>query len=224
MINKISDNLASLKSNGVKVVTSSTRPSNAVDGQVIYETDTNRTLVYDNSAWVVIADPALLSVDSTNSRVGIGTTSPTVPLDVVGDVNITTASGDGYLQVLYQAIDTALYANLTASGQMDAQEVSLFAQNPNTEISVPLRLTGSTVHVVGDFNVDQDTLFVDSTNSRVGIGTTSPSVPLDVNGSAQFTSASVTNASTSSSVVRNITLSTSAPTGGNDGDVWMVYS
>jgi hypothetical protein len=34
----------------------------------------------------------------------------------------------------------------------------------------------------------------------------------------------VTTASTSLSVVRNITLSTSAPSGGMDGDVWMVYS
>jgi hypothetical protein len=35
---------------------------------------------------------------------------------------------------------------------------------------------------------------------------------------------SVTTATASASVVRNITLSTSSPTGGNDGDVWMVYS
>ena len=35
---------------------------------------------------------------------------------------------------------------------------------------------------------------------------------------------SVTTATASASVVRNITLSTSNPTGGNDGDVWMVYS
>ena len=34
---------------------------------------------------------------------------------------------------------------------------------------------------------------------------------------------SVTTATASASVVRNITLSTSSPTGGNDGDVWMVY-
>jgi hypothetical protein len=36
--------------------------------------------------------------------------------------------------------------------------------------------------------------------------------------------ASVTTATASASVVRNITLSTSNPTGGNDGDIWMVYS
>jgi hypothetical protein len=33
----------------------------------------------------------------------------------------------------------------------------------------------------------------------------------------------VTTAATGSTVVRNITLSTSAPTGGMDGDVWLVY-
>jgi hypothetical protein len=33
----------------------------------------------------------------------------------------------------------------------------------------------------------------------------------------------VTTASTSATVVRNITLSTSEPTGGMDGDVWLVY-
>jgi hypothetical protein len=57
--------------------------------------------------------------------------------------------------------------------------------------------------------------------------TTSLSEKLDIS-SASSTylnkiNASVTTATPSSSVVRNITLSTSAPSGGNDGDVWMVY-
>jgi hypothetical protein len=34
------------------ICTSSTRPTTPYEGQVIYETDTNRTLVWDNSAWV----------------------------------------------------------------------------------------------------------------------------------------------------------------------------
>jgi hypothetical protein len=37
------------------------------------------------------------------------------------------------------------------------------------------------------------------------------------------TNGTVTTASVSSTVVRNITLSTSEPTGGMDGDVWLVY-
>ena len=38
------------------VVTSTTRPASPYEGQVIYETDTNRVLVWDASAWVMIAD------------------------------------------------------------------------------------------------------------------------------------------------------------------------
>lgn len=38
------------------VCTSSTRPATPYEGQMIYETDTNRVLVYDASAWVMIAD------------------------------------------------------------------------------------------------------------------------------------------------------------------------
>ena len=34
--------------------------------------------------------------------------------------------------------------------------------------------------ISGDLNVDSPTLKVDSSNNRVGIGTTSPSVPLDI--------------------------------------------
>lgn len=34
----------------------------------------------------------------------------------------------------------------------------------------------------------------------------------------------VTTADTDESVVRNITISTSSPTGGDDGDVWLVYT
>ena len=45
-------------SNGLRsgVCTSSTRPTAPYEGQMIYETDTNRVLVWDNAAWVMIAD------------------------------------------------------------------------------------------------------------------------------------------------------------------------
>jgi RNase P/RNase MRP subunit p29 len=51
------------------VCLSTDRPQNPYNGQVIYETDTNRTLVWDNSAWVVVADPALVSFSGTGATV-----------------------------------------------------------------------------------------------------------------------------------------------------------
>ena len=47
---------------------------------------------------------------------------------------------------------------------------------------------------------------------------------VDLSGKVSQTNGTVTTATPSSAVVRNITLSLSAPTGGIDGDVWMVYS
>jgi len=45
-----------------------------------------------------------------------------------------------------------------------------------------------------------------------------------VSGVVSQTNGTVTTASTSSGVVRNIYTSTSNPSGGMDGDVWLVYS
>jgi hypothetical protein len=44
-----------------------------------------------------------------------------------------------------------------------------------------------------------------------------------ISGAVKQINGTVTQASTSSSVVRNITVSTAQPSGGQDGDVWMVY-
>ena len=38
------------------VCTSSTRPASPFEGQVIYETDTKKTLVYNGSAWAILSD------------------------------------------------------------------------------------------------------------------------------------------------------------------------
>lgn len=45
-----------------------------------------------------------------------------------------------------------------------------------------------------------------------------------LSGVVSQTNGTVTTASTSSAVVRNISVSTSQPSGGMDGDVWLVYT
>lgn len=51
-----------------------------------------------------------------------------------------------------------------------------------------------------------------------GLGITAGSI-----GAVNVVNGQVTTASTSLNVVRNVTLSASGPTGGNDGDVWFQY-
>lgn len=56
------------------VCTSTTRPTAPYEGQMIYETDTNRVLIYDNTAWVMIADtdqpPGLQFITSSSATSG----------------------------------------------------------------------------------------------------------------------------------------------------------
>lgn len=49
-------------------------------------------------------------------------------------------------------------------------------------------------------------------------------IQTQLDGKVDETNGAVTTAATGSNVVRNITLSTAAPSGGSDGDVWLVYT
>lgn len=121
-----------------------------------------------------------------NSGVGIGTTTPTQPLDVVGNVKFSgalmpnnTAGTTG--QILTSAgagtaptwttpatVNTLYTANGTLAGNR------VVTQGANT-----LSFTGSAVNA---FSVDGTTMSVDASNNRVGIGTATPLTNLDVAG------------------------------------------
>lgn len=61
----------------------------------------------------------------------------------------------------------------------------------NLSVSGTVSSTGAITFdggVSGDVNFDSGTLYVDSTNNRVGIGTSSPSTALDINGYVSFSS------------------------------------
>ena len=91
------------------VCTSSTRPTNPYEGQLIYETDTNRTLVYDNAAWVVIANasatgfPTSLDTNTVDSiaalqaKVGVDGSAVTSSLDY----KVALAFGEAWQSASY---------------------------------------------------------------------------------------------------------------------------
>lgn len=103
------------------VCTSSTRPASPFEGQYIYETDTNRTLVYDGGAWVMTIDadtPPGLELVKVQT---IGTTVASVTVsDVFSStydnyrivVNGGSASADSNLQMTFNGGTSAYYGCL----------------------------------------------------------------------------------------------------------------
>jgi len=59
------------------------------EGMVAYLEDVNALTVYNGSAWVAVIDSDVLTVDTSNNRVGINDSSPSYALDVTGDINAT---------------------------------------------------------------------------------------------------------------------------------------
>tara|TARA_R100000008_G_scaffold84900_1_gene73474 strand:+ start:529 stop:1653 length:1125 start_codon:yes stop_codon:yes gene_type:complete len=79
-----------------------------------------------------------------------------------------------------------------------------------------LSLSGD-LDVAGDVTVDTDTLKVDATNNRVGIGTTSPTAPLDVVGDTLVDSAGT-------DTLLNLSQTLNSPSGDNSGVATETYS
>ena len=97
-----------------------------------------------------IADGAVLTVDSTNSRIGIGSTLPTVKLDVGGVVVATAFTGDGsgLTGIANTAIINADQINVTGvvtatsfvGSGADLTGVSGFATALSTDQTSPLNV------------------------------------------------------------------------------------
>jgi hypothetical protein len=105
-----------------------------------------------------------MRLTGANGRLGIGTATPAVALDVVG-----AAAVSGNL-----AVDTTTLV-------VDATNNRVGIANASP--AVALDVTGA-ASVSGNLTVDTTTLVVDATNNRVGIANATPAVALDVTGAA----------------------------------------
>ena len=168
----------------------------------------------------------VITIDTTNSRVGINTSTPTVPLDVVGDINTSTDYNISGTQVLSATTlgsgvvnssltDVGSLTNLTMAGDLNmltsysilfagggggakiegnvanSGRVGFFTaqgtegikltNGDSMTVEIPLTVNDATT-ITGDLTVDTTTLFVNSSTHRVGVGTITPSAPLEVEG------------------------------------------
>lgn len=118
----LSNYLPNSRINQSGVCTSSTRPVSPFEGQVIFETDTDRVLVWNNSAWVApnstTANPPGLELVKTQT-VGSAVSSVTVTdaFSANYDIYLITYSGgmkssDGALRLTIGNATSGYYGNI----------------------------------------------------------------------------------------------------------------
>lgn len=99
------------------VCTSSTRPASPFEGQYIYETDTNRTLVYDGGAWVMTVD-----ADSPPGIQFITQTAFTTQSSVNVDSCFTSDFANYLMTINIESVSgaTGIFLRMRANGSTNA--------------------------------------------------------------------------------------------------------
>ena len=138
----------------------------------------------------------VMNIDTTNGRVGIGTTSPAESLDVNGRLRLAqTTAPETIVDKLYNVSGNLVWngVNLTAGGALPSgAEGQLLYNNAGAWAAF-------------------DGMYWDDATSRLGIGTTSPVQKLDVVGNIRATGA--VYASSGAGVFTNLKVGNTATTG-----------
>jgi len=173
------------------------------EGMVAFIEDTNTLQFYADGSWQAVAsDGDITAVTAGTALTGGG------------------ASGDVTLNVDLSAITipTAQISDITATA------AELNTLDGITATTAELNYTdGVTSNIQTQLNGKQGTV-AGVSDTEIGYldGVTS-AIQTQLDGKVDEVNGAVTTAATGSNVVRNITLSTATPTGGSDGDVWLVY-
>jgi len=168
-------------------------------------------------------DSSALTYDSTNGKFTSTTISGTY-LEATSKLNITTSSDAvatfkmtddnwGYMEwrknnndrVAYLGMDSDMDRMLIAANENGANEI---------EINTTTVDINASVDISNDLTVDTNTLHVDSSNNRVGIGTTSPTTTLDVEGTVSYKHTSL-SADSDDLDVSGVTVVECTPSGTN---------
>jgi hypothetical protein len=164
--------------------------STATYGDMFFSTrendDSDFSTTADKKAFSFVRYTSPLMTIMRDGKVGIGTDDPTTAkLRIKGTTN---DSSELTLQCI-DSTDTQTFFVRNDGVVQVTDNYFYVSSNAGAYVQHDLRVRGSLSNdggalvVGGDVNFDVNTLFVDSTNDRVGIGTNTPALPLHVEGS-----------------------------------------
>ena len=178
---------AQLDPNGVLILNSGTTAEiNAISpeaGALVFNTDTNKTYVYNGTTWVIASGTNENWTTSGNNQysavsgnVGIGNPTPDTKLDIKDDsidfdnVNATAGSGNAWNQHGLKITGSNNSMNFIVSNQFNDRRAIIQAGHENIGYAQYL-----------------STLALNPFGGNVGVGTKSPSAKLEVAGQVKIT-------------------------------------
>jgi len=164
-----------------------------------------------STPWTIESGPTALSY--TGGNVGIGAGTPSAKLEVTGNAHVSTdlsVGGTLSINTITAAATHALSA-VTAVGASTGDTIQLTHATTGLVTTANVEV-GKDLTVAGGVTVDTNTLHVDSTNNRVGVGTTSASGTLDVSSTRTGLSGLATNEAT-------LMISCTDPNAADEGDI-----
>jgi hypothetical protein len=200
-VNTVASNLASVNNFGEVYRIADSAPITSLHiGDLYFDTTANELKVYKSSGWAAAGS----TVNGTSARFHYDISGNPFSVTGVDDNGNTLAYDAGYVDVYVNGVrmsdadititsgDTVTFTEALADGdEVDIVAYGTFsvatldASNLSSGTVPDARITGAYTGITnltmsGDLAVDTNTLYVDSANNRVGVGTVSPSKPLHV--------------------------------------------
>lgn len=169
-------------------------------GMLSYLSASTALEYYNGSAWVSVSNPG----DITAVTAGTGLSGGGTSGDVTLNVNLASIFASPNITGTATIAAGSVTGNLVVGGDLS---------DPNWTASRVLTTSGSTAV----------TSTITTTELGYLSGVTS-ALQTQLNDRVLRNNGTVATATAGSAVVRNITISTATPTGGQDGDVWLRYS
>lgn len=218
----------------INITNLSSDPGSAIDGDIYYNIVSDKLRVYANSTWVDVSGgggSGVTSITGTANQIDVsastGAVTISLPNTAVTPTSYGSASAVGTFTVDSKGRLTAASNVAIAIAQSAVTDLTtdLAAKAPLASPTFTGTVSASAINIsIADTSTAASHYIVETGSDGVLRPKTLANVQSEVVTNTVIQNTTVSPTSAGSKGVRQITMSTSTPTGGSDGDVWLVYT